>query len=76
MVSACREAGKRVDYLVSPEGGHGFTDSVDEQAVYVAIEQFLARHLGGWSDPEAPPRVAARVKALQREGWSGEGGGF
>jgi acetyl esterase/lipase len=66
LVSVCRAAGKRVEYFVSPEGGHGFTDSLDEQAVYVAIEHFLARYLGGESDPEVPPEIGARLDMLRQ----------
>ncbi len=66
LVTVCRAAGKRVEYLVSPEGGHGFTDSLDEQAVYVAIEHFLARHLGGEREPEVRSEIRARLDRLRQ----------
>ena len=46
-VSKCRRSGKSVDYLFSDNEGHGFSDPAVEQAVYLAIEQFLAPILGG-----------------------------
>ena len=49
-VAACRAQGVAVDYLLSPDGGHGFPDPRDEQAVYLAIERFLAKHLGGMTE--------------------------
>ena len=52
--------------MVSPEGGHGFTDSLDEQAVYVAIEHFLARHLGGEREPEVRSEIRARLDRLRQ----------
>jgi len=67
-VSACRSNGVNVDYLVSPEGGHGFTDSMDEQAAYIAMERFLARHIGGSRQMDVPRNVEERLALLRSTG--------
>ena len=64
-VSACRSSRVNVDYLVSATGAHGFTDPLDEQAVYIAIERFLARHIGGSRQMDVPPDVEERLAALR-----------
>lgn len=63
-VDACRSNGVDVDYLVSAQGGHGFTDPLDEQAVYIAIERFLSAHIGGKTQRDVPADVEARLKEL------------
>jgi dienelactone hydrolase len=64
-VSTCRVHGVNVDYLVSAEGEHGFFDSLDEQAVYIAIERFLALHIGGRSQKNVPRNVEDRLSQLR-----------
>ncbi len=64
-VGACRTSGADVDYLVSAGEGHGFTDPLDEQAVYVAIERFLSAHIGGRTQRRVPADVEARLEEMQ-----------
>lgn len=64
-VAACRADGVKVDYLFAANEGHGFADSVNEQAVYVAMERFLATHLGGKTQGNVPPEVEKRLKDLR-----------
>jgi dipeptidyl aminopeptidase/acylaminoacyl peptidase len=68
MVAACRAHGKPLEYLVSADGPHGFTDPLDEQAVYVAIEKFLARHLGGTLRSQVAPAIQSRLKLMEVAG--------
>ena len=68
MVAACRAHGKPVEYLLSPEAPHGFTDPLDEQAVYVAVERFLATHLGGVIRRNVAPAIQARLNTLATHG--------
>ncbi len=64
-VAACRANRVNVDYLLAANEGHGFTDPLDEQAVYVAIERFLATHIGGRYQHDVPPEVEARLSKLR-----------
>jgi dienelactone hydrolase len=64
-VAACRKDRVDVEYLLAPDEGHGFTDPLNEQAVYVAIERFLAKHLGGRCQDEVPLNVEERLSKLR-----------
>lgn len=64
-VRACRANGGEVDFLVSEHGGHGFSDPLDEKAVYLCIEQFLALHLGGSVSENPAQDVVDRLKKLR-----------
>ena len=64
-VAACRSSGVRVEYLTSPTEGHGFSDPLDEQAVYIAIERFLADHIGGKRQLDVPREVEERIASLR-----------
>jgi len=47
IVTALRDKGKPVEYIVAPDEGHGFRAPENRKALAVAMEKFLARHLGG-----------------------------
>ncbi|MEN8214267.1 MAG: S9 family peptidase, partial [Pseudomonadota bacterium] len=47
IVTALRDRGKPVEYLVASDEGHGFNGARNRMAMAAAVEQFLARHLGG-----------------------------
>ena len=47
IVSALRERGVDVEYLVKEDEGHGFVKPENRIDAYRAIERFFARHLGG-----------------------------
>jgi dipeptidyl aminopeptidase/acylaminoacyl peptidase len=53
IVAALRDNGKRVEYLVGPNAGHGY-------AQHAATEAFLAKYLGGRSEEDVPADVAAK----------------
>lgn len=67
-VRACRAEGVSVDYLLNPQGGHGFEDPADEAAVYRAIGGFLARHLGGTPPPATPDASEQKISGFRCEG--------
>lgn len=67
-VAACREDRITVDYLLAEDEAHGFTDPLTEQAVYVAIERFLAAHMGGHFQKEIPRDVEQRLSKLKAAG--------
>ncbi len=47
IVAALRKRGVAVTYLANAHEGHGFSNEGNRLAVYVAMEKFFARHLGG-----------------------------
>lgn len=47
IVTALRDKGKAVEYIVAPDEGHGFRAPENRKALAVAMEKFLAKHLGG-----------------------------
>ena len=67
-VSKCRKIGKSVDYLLSQDEGHGFSDPTDEQAVYFAIEQFLAPILGGLTQENSQSKLWYRIEEFRKLG--------
>jgi dipeptidyl aminopeptidase/acylaminoacyl peptidase len=60
IVIALRERGFPVEYLVAPDEGHGFARPVNQSAMIVAAEKFMAKHLGGRVQSEAKSEVASR----------------
>lgn len=53
--------GKSVDYLVLKSESHGFSDTRNEAAAFVAIEKFLHLHLGGLVSNPAAKSMSARI---------------
>jgi len=51
IVAAVRKNGKEVEYIVFPDEGHGFARAVNNLKFYAAVEPFLAKYLGGRSEP-------------------------
>ncbi|MBL8235409.1 MAG: S9 family peptidase, partial [Bryobacterales bacterium] len=47
IVIALRDRNFPVEYLVAPDEGHGFQRPVNNMAMFLAAEKFLAKHLGG-----------------------------
>ena len=53
-----------VEYLLAPDEGHGFRQYINRMAMMVAIENFLARHLGGRLQAEVREEIAKRLRAI------------
>jgi dipeptidyl aminopeptidase/acylaminoacyl peptidase len=51
MVGALRKRGVPVTYITFPDEGHGFARPENRIAFYAITESFLAKHLGGRSQP-------------------------
>ncbi|MEA2821872.1 MAG: hypothetical protein QOJ86_3876 [Bradyrhizobium sp.] len=51
MVGALRKRGVPVTYITFPDEGHGFARPENRMAFYAITESFLAKHLGGRSQP-------------------------
>ena len=54
IVAALTEAGIEHEYLLFPDEGHGFAKPENRLRFYAAAERFLARHLGGRAEDDAP----------------------
>jgi dipeptidyl aminopeptidase/acylaminoacyl peptidase len=51
MVAALRKAKRKLIYVVYPDEGHGLARPENQRDFYGRIEEFLAQHLGGRSEP-------------------------
>ncbi|MDX1622959.1 MAG: prolyl oligopeptidase family serine peptidase [Gemmatimonadota bacterium] len=67
IVTTLRDLGRDVEYMVAPDEGHGFANDDNRLAMYVKIEEFLAEHLGGRYQPDAPPEIEERLATLMVE---------
>jgi dipeptidyl aminopeptidase/acylaminoacyl peptidase len=64
MVVALRDQGKKVDYLVAPDEGHGFARPENVLAATVAMERFLAKQIGGRCQEDVSAPIAERLRAI------------
>ena len=64
IVIALRDRGSPVEYILAPDEGHGFLRPVNNMALYMATEKFLARYLGGRYQERATPEVTARLAEI------------
>jgi dipeptidyl aminopeptidase/acylaminoacyl peptidase len=54
IVAALRANEIPVSYIVFPDEGHGFTNPQNAKRFTALAEAFLARHLGGYAEPQHP----------------------
>jgi dipeptidyl aminopeptidase/acylaminoacyl peptidase len=64
IVVALRDRGFPVEYLLAPDEGHGFARPVNNMALFMESEKFLAQHLGGRYQEGGTPEVTARLKEI------------
>ncbi len=64
IVIALRDRGYPVEYLLAPDEGHGFARPVNNMALFMASEKFLAKHLGGRYQEGGTPEAVARLKEI------------
>jgi dipeptidyl aminopeptidase/acylaminoacyl peptidase len=64
IVIALRDRGFPVEYLLAPDEGHGFARPVNNMAMYMAAEKFLAKHLEGRYQEGGTPEVAQRLAEI------------
>jgi dipeptidyl aminopeptidase/acylaminoacyl peptidase len=63
IVSALREKGGDVQFIVYPDEGHGFGRAENNRDFYGRAEEFLAKHLGGRAEPwQAVAGATAEVR--------------
>ncbi len=65
IVTALRDRGKPVEYLVAPDEGHGFNAARNRMAMAAAMEQFLAKHLGGRYQKKVRPEIRKRLAGIR-----------
>jgi dipeptidyl aminopeptidase/acylaminoacyl peptidase len=64
IVIALRDRNFPVEYLVAPDEGHGFKRPVNNIAMYLAAEKFLAKHIGGRAQNGANEEVTKRLEEI------------
>ncbi|MEP6900528.1 MAG: alpha/beta fold hydrolase [Actinomycetota bacterium] len=64
IVVALRERGFPVEYLLAPDEGHGFQRPVNNLAMIMSVEKFLAKHLGGRFQDGGTTEVTQRLKEI------------
>lgn len=64
IVIALRDKGKKVNYILADDEGHGFRKPVNNMAMYAETEKFLSEVIGGRYQKEMPEEVAKRLKEM------------
>jgi dipeptidyl aminopeptidase/acylaminoacyl peptidase len=64
IVIALRDRGFPVEYLLAPDEGHGFARPVNNLAMFMAVEKFLAAHLKGRYQDGGSPEVVERLDEI------------
>jgi dipeptidyl aminopeptidase/acylaminoacyl peptidase len=64
IVVAMRDLGRKVEYMVAADEGHGFAGRENRLAVYATMERFFSKHLGGRYQESVPAEVQKRIDAL------------
>ncbi len=64
IVIALRDRGFPVEYLLAPDEGHGFARPVNNLALFMAAEKFLAQQLDGRYQEGGSPASVARLKEI------------
>lgn len=57
--------GLPVEYILAKDEGHGFTKQANKLAAFVAMEQFLAKHLGGRMEKNIPEEIKHHLNTLR-----------
>jgi dipeptidyl aminopeptidase/acylaminoacyl peptidase len=64
IVVALRDLGRKVEYIVAPDEGHGFAGRVNRIAMMVGIEKFLAPQLRGRFQEDVRAEIAQRLAQI------------
>jgi dipeptidyl aminopeptidase/acylaminoacyl peptidase len=64
IVIALRDRGFPVEYLLAPDEGHGFQRPVNNMAMFMASEKFLAKYLDGRYQEGGTPEVVKRLAEI------------
>ena len=64
IVIALRDRGFPVEYILAPDEGHGFARPINNLALFMESEAFLAKHLGGRYQEGGTSEEVARLKEI------------
>ena len=64
IVIALRDRGFNVEYILAPDEGHGFARPINNMALFMEAEKFLAAHLGGRYQEGGTAEEVARLKEI------------
>ncbi|MGO9339595.1 MAG: alpha/beta fold hydrolase [Terracidiphilus sp.] len=64
IVIALRDRGFPVEYVLAPDEGHGFARPVNNMALFMESERFLAQYLGGRYQQGGTAESVARLKEI------------
>jgi dipeptidyl aminopeptidase/acylaminoacyl peptidase len=64
IVVALRDRGRPVEYILAPDEGHGFARPVNNMALFMAAEKFLAQQLDGRYQQGGTPETVARLAEI------------
>ena len=64
IVVALRDRGFPVEYMLAPDEGHGFARPVNNMAMFMATEKFLAKYLDGRYQEGGTPEVVKRLAEI------------
>ncbi len=64
IVVALRDLGRKIEYMVAPDEGHGFAGKENRLAMYTAMERFFAKHLAGRVQESVTPDVQKKLDAI------------
>ena len=64
LVIALRDRNFPVEYVMAPDEGHGFARPVNNMAMFMAAERFLAKHLDGRYQAGGTPEVVKRLAEI------------
>ena len=67
IVVKLRDKGQDVKYIMAKDEGHGFAKPLNRMAMYAAVEEFLAKHIGGRFDSKMPDDVRATLETLTQD---------
>ena len=64
IVVALRDLGRDVEYMIAPDEGHGFAGRENRLAMYTAMEQFFAKHIGGREQKDVREAIKERLDSI------------
>lgn len=64
IIVALRERNYPVEYLLAPDEGHGFQRPINNMAMIMSVEKFLAKHLGGRFQDGGTPETIQRLQEI------------
>ncbi len=79
IVTALRDLGREVEYMVAPDEGHGFLNELNRLAMVTAMEQFFAKHLKGRLQEDVREAIRKRLEEIMVDittVWSPMSGGL